>query len=111
MDRDYYLVPWQSAQGIVLIVQVDAKTGSMSGAAPVNLPQYRLVLPEHEALGIASGKSARPLIGEPTLVWRPCRESSSPFQPFYRMATQGGECFVGAGGAFYPALTPFGQGG
>lgn len=110
-DRDYYIVPWVSAAGINLIVQVNAITGIMSAAAPLNRPLQQLVISGLEAMRIASRESDQPVMAEPVLVWRPCRESSDPLQPFYQIKLKDGECFIGSDGAFYTTLTPFGQGG
>src|SRR5262245_4128588 len=79
-DRDYYLVPWKAESGIVLIGQVDASTGVMSNAAPLPIPLSRLVMSPEEARRIVDERWHPSIIGEPRLVWCPCRESSSPFQ-------------------------------
>lgn len=110
-DLDYFLVPWQSADGIHLIVQVSAKTGSMLGAAQLDRPVLQMVMSDSEALRIAKLESGRPITDKPILMWRPCRESSSPYQPFYRIRTQDGDRFIGSDGSIHPALTPFEKGG
>jgi hypothetical protein len=109
--RDYYLVPWVAERGIVLVVQVDASTGVMSNAVPLPNPLSRLVISPEEAQRAVDESWHPSVMGEPRLVWCPCRESSSPFQPFYQIATEKGEAFVGVDGSVYPRLTPFGKGG
>jgi hypothetical protein len=108
---DYYLVPWQDKRGIVLVVQVDAWSGVMSGAAVLSTPLPRLVMSPDEARQAVAARLSQRVIGEPQLVWRPCRESASPFQPLYQVPVAGGEAFVSVDGAVYRSLTPFGKGG
>ena len=110
-NRDYYLVPWLEDRGIVLIVQVDASTGAMSSATPLPKPLPRLVSSPNEARRVVLEALNRRSTGEPRLVWRPCRESSSPLQPFYQVSTEKGDVFVGVDASVYASLTPFGKGG
>ncbi|HSU83081.1 MAG TPA: hypothetical protein VLR69_11730, partial [Thermoanaerobaculia bacterium] len=74
-------------------------------------PIPRVVVPPAEAERIVRERTGLSVVAEPRLVWLPCRESSSPFLPFYRIATGGGDLFVGADAAVHPRLTPFGKGG
>jgi len=109
--HDYYLVPWQDQRGIVFVVQVDAWSGIMSSSAVLPSPLPRLVMSPEEARRLVADRLGRTVIGEPDLVWQPCRESASPLQPLYHVALDNGEAFVGVDGSIYPSLTPFGKGG
>ncbi len=109
--HDYYLVPWQSERGIVLIVQVDAQSGAMSAVAAPAAPLARLTVTSEDAQRIVSSRLGVRAIGEPRLVWRACRESTSTFQPLYQVPVEDGEVFVGADGSVYRSLTPFLKGG
>ena len=110
-DRDYYLVPWQDRQGIAFVVQIDAQSGAMSSLARLPTPLPRIVVTPEEARRAVADQLHRRVVGEPRLVWRPCRESASPLQPLYHVAVEEGNAFVGVDGAAYPRLTPFGKGG
>jgi hypothetical protein len=110
-DRDYYLVPWEDQRGIVLVVTVDASRGEMLSAAALPNPLAQLVVSPDEARRAVESRFGNHTIGEPKLVWRPCHESASPFQPLYQIAVEGGEAFVGVDGSVYRRLTPFGKGG
>jgi len=110
-DRAYYLVPWTGSRGVELIVQVDMASGAMAGLVTLPQPIPRVVVPPAEAERIVRERTGLSVVAEPRLVWLPCRESSSPFLPFYRIATGGGDLFVGADAAVHPRLTPFGKGG
>jgi Acetoacetate decarboxylase (ADC) len=46
----------------------------------------------------------------PTLVWRPCEESRSPFYPFHQITVGGVTIYVGYDGRVYPALHDLGRG-
>jgi hypothetical protein len=109
--HDYYLVPWQSEHGILLIVQVDAQSGAMSAVAAPSAPLARLTIAPEDAQRIVSSRLGVRAIGEPRLVWRACRESASSFQPLYQVLIEDGEAFVGADGSVYRSLTPFLKGG
>ena len=109
--QPYYLVPWHDPRGIVLIVQVDATSGSMSSTALVKTPLRRLTISDGEAQRIVSERLGVPVLGQPKLVWAPCRESASPFQPFYQVPIVGGQAFVDMLGTLHVNLTPFGKGG
>ena len=109
--RDYYLVPWQDQRGILVIIQVDASTGEMSSAAALHTPLPRLVMSPSDACRALETQLNKRVIGQPKLVWQPCRESASPLQPFYHIMTEGGDAFVTVGGSVYRSLTPFGKGG
>lgn len=110
-DRAYYLVPWAGDRGIELVVQVDASSGIMASAAHLPQPLPRLVIAPEEARRVVRERAGRRARGEPRLVWRPCRESSSPLQPLYQVPTDEGDVFVGVDAAVYQQLTPFGRGG
>jgi hypothetical protein len=64
-----------------------------------------------DAARAAADALGRRVVGQPQLVWRPCRESAGPLQPLYRVVTEGGEAFVSAAGIVHRTLTPFGRGG
>ncbi len=107
----YYLVPWQQPQGIAAIVQIDAHTGTLASVATHSTPQRSLVLSHEELRRHIAAQSTLRVRGDPTLVWQPCRETSSPFLPLYRVPTDAGHLFVGMNGVLHHRLTPFGKGG
>ena len=46
----------------------------------------------------------------PTLVWRPCQESRSPYYPFYQITVGGVTIYVGYDGRVYSTLHDLGRG-
>jgi hypothetical protein len=109
--QGYYLVPWQDERGILLIVQVDARTGALSSLAALSSPLERLVLRGEEARRIVQERTNARVVGEPRLVWQPCREAANPLQPFSQVFIEGGSVFVSGCGKVHNTLTPFGKGG
>ena len=84
-EHDYYLVTWADEQGIRLIAQVDAVTGALASAAPLQQPLPRLMIDASEARRLVIENLDPDVIGEPQIVWYPCRESASSFLPFYQI--------------------------
>lgn len=107
----YYLVPWQQVRGIAAIIQIDAQTGLLASVATPSTFQQALVISKEELWRQIAAQSTLRVIGDPTLVWQPCRETASPFLPLYRVPTDGGHLFVGMNGVLHQQLTPFGKGG
>jgi hypothetical protein len=110
-SRGYYLVPWVNPSGIVLIVEVDASTGSLSSVVPLAQPMPRLGINPTEARSAVTGGSGGLSTDEPQLVWQPCRESASPLRPFYQVDIDAGHVYVDMDGKVYTNLTPFSKGG
>jgi len=107
----YYLVPERSPAGIAAIAQVDASTGSLQSVARLPQPVPQMIISPRQAAEAASDSIGRRLTGAPELVWQPCRESSSPLRPFYRVRAAEHDLFVSIDGQVYEELTPFGKGG
>lgn len=108
---DYYLVPWIIEEGIALIVEVDASNGVMNSATPIPKPVPHLFLGPDEAMNIVYRQFPQRMFGKPLLVWRPCRESTSPLQPLYEIPFESGVLYVGMDGSVFQSLTPLGLGG
>jgi intein/homing endonuclease len=95
--RLYYIVPYIDGEGNVpLLAHVDAdESGELAGvvAAPEGTTHFRDALTRQEVIERFAGRDVE--VGERTvsleaeqlyehLVWQPCKESLSPFWPFYR---------------------------
>lgn len=107
----YWLVPWYDQGAITAVVQVDAASGRMLSAGRLPVPVQRIVPAPAEAAEAVARQCGQPPSGELRLVWRPCRESSSPLAPLYEVPTASGEVFVAVDGSVHRSLTPFGRGG
>ena len=110
-DHNYYLVPWQDQRGVAIVIQVDASTGEMLSATVLPAPTPRIVMTPDEARRVVETQLKQRVTGKPKLVWRPSHESASQLRPFYQVAVEGGDVFVGVEGSVYRSLTPFGKGG
>jgi hypothetical protein len=59
---------------------------------------------------VAAGGASTPVAVEQTLVWRPCDQSHSPYQPFYVVNRGGFVEYVRVDGAVFTELTDYGGG-
>lgn len=109
-ERSFYLAPWRDKSGVVLVAQVDAASGALSSVAVLPEPVDDVVISKERARSLVMAR--RGLVsGDPQLVWRPCRESTSPLQPLYRVPIEGGAAYVAMDGTVHDRLTPLGKGG
>jgi hypothetical protein len=107
----YYLIPWLTKEGTALIAEVDANNGMMGSVSSLAKPIPHLFLEPDKAINIVSRKFPGRKFGKPLLVWRPCRETTSPLRPLYEIPFEGGVLYVDMDGAVFPSLTPLGLGG
>ena len=116
-DRFHYLVPFRSPRGTVAIASVDARTGDYQRAALLPKRDPTRVSAE-EATKLVAGRrlelpndQGRLLVRKqamalyPQLVWRPCRESLSPFYPFYLFIVGDRRIYVRVDGYVFTSLT------
>lgn len=107
----YYLVPWEITEGIVFLIEIDAKEGHLLGIVTYPKPIKFLFLSRSKALEAVSAKFPHYTFVKPKLVWKPCQESTSPIRPFYQIQFQKGNIYVDMEGLIYGDLTPLGKGG
>jgi hypothetical protein len=122
-DQFYYLVPVSSPPTLLGTAQIDAWDGellSFSSGADVGFRKPDV------------GKMVQSLVGTrlelrsdlpalrlydggfsiaPLLVWRPCRQSSSPYRPFRQIVVGGRVLYLDRDGTIYPSLTGLRAGG
>ena len=112
---DYFIASVHRADGTSARFAHDASTGTFLEAEGVRTPGARLseyvdAQQAFESL-ISLGPSATPSdVASAELVWRPCRESTSRFLPFWRFDIGGRVALVRADGARFDALTTTGRG-
>jgi hypothetical protein len=119
-DMFYYIVPVrESADVAPLAITVDALTGvyRQSAIRATDRGSVFTTLPRDRALKAVAGQSfdlpefgGRLLVREdalcqyPHLVWKPCRESLSPYYPFYKFTVGSQTLYVRTDGAVFTAL-------
>ena len=118
-DTFYYIVPWERRGRMTAAAAVDARFGDYMqaaslprpGVSPVANLDVEAVLRGLDRLVQLPEPYGRLLLRDelfcvyPTLVWRPCRESLSPFYPF-RMITVGSHrVYIRNDGAVFTQLT------
>jgi hypothetical protein len=119
LDSYYWLVPLRKERGTVVVASVDGRWGDYLQAVLSPKPRGNLFRfgPE-EALELVAGKRIE--LGEdrgrlfvrkqalcmyPYLVWRPCRESLSPYYPFYMFTVGDHRLYVRIDGMIFASLT------
>jgi hypothetical protein len=117
----YYLVPWETKEGVTALAQVDARFGIfhslhlrekparqefLSRDAILERMAYkRFELPEHRGRLVFYPEV---VALSPTLVWQPCQESYSPHLPFYQYTIGENTIYVRVDGEVFTQLTTTG---
>lgn len=125
LDRDdefYYLVVAHQAGKPAAILRGDALYGTFHGALELRNVERPPIIEREEALAalrqhvdLGEGLGRVPLREGgfsvyPTLVWRPCMESRSPYYPFHQITIGRRTVYVGYDGRVYPTLHDLGRG-
>jgi len=123
VDTFYYLVPMQRGGESTALVSIDGLYGTFNGAHGLAEPTRSLIVPREEVLKLLVNQTVNfderlggTIIREgalcfyPTMVWRPCWESRSPYYPFYQITVGGNQIYVGYDGTVYPVLHDLGKG-
>jgi peptidase C39-like protein len=118
-DTWYYIVPLQrSARRTTVVGRIDARSGMYRGAValPAGRESYSVLAREKVVSRVADRRFELPsLRGRilvrkeaiclyPTLVWKPCLESLSPYWPFYMISVGTDTIYVRIDGAIFTAL-------
>jgi hypothetical protein len=122
-DEYYYLVTLARGKATTALVRLDALRGTFLGAHAASESAGPAIIDREAALRIVRGRTVdfggdlgRIPIREgafcfyPALVWRPCRESRSPYYPFYQLTVGSSLIYVGVDGRVYPSLHDLGRG-
>jgi hypothetical protein len=119
LDSFYYIVPMQaSRKRVPVLASVDARFGYYRQAVALQSGTHLLPQVKREALlervvgqrFELEDRLGRLLVRKeawclyPTLVWRPCRESLSPFYPFHMFTAGAHRLYVRIDGAVFTTL-------
>jgi hypothetical protein len=118
VDSFYYLVPiLMGGDRASAMTLVDALSGAYLQAAALGIPGTMRILDAATALTLCVNRRfmlsnnrgsllVRPEAASvhPVMVWRPCAESKSPYQPFYVVTIGGDRLYVRSDGAVFTAL-------
>ncbi|MBA7491744.1 hypothetical protein ES702_02292 [subsurface metagenome] len=121
----YYIIPFlKGKREISVVAKMDALFGNILGAKVLTKPLEKLIISQdvvkEKVIGqnIELGKRMGKLKVHPeayclypTLVWKPCYESRSPYYPFYMITVGSHQIYIGYDGKIYPELHDFGPGG
>ncbi|MGA9596761.1 MAG: hypothetical protein WBV06_11425 [Acidimicrobiia bacterium] len=123
-DTFYYLVPMVSNDRASAFVSVDGRFGDYRETGALSRAQTVFeMLDPRRAVEMIAGRvfdldeplgrvRVRPdaYCLYPTLVWKPCRESLSPFYPFHMVTIGGHRLYIRVDGAVFTQLHPAGRG-
>ena len=123
-DAYYYIVPMVRNGAVTVMLRVDGLYGNFRGGRTFLEPVRRPFVDGKEVL---QKLIARPIeLGDkkgylvirkeaycfyPTMVWRPCKESRSPYYPFYMVTVGAHRIYIGYDGTVYTELHDIGPGG
>lgn len=123
-DAFYYIVPMIRNRAVTAMLQVDGLYGNFHGGKtfvrPIERPfvDGKKVLEKLIAKPIELGdKRGKIIIRKeaycfyPTMVWRACMESRSPYYPFYMVTVGANRIYIGYDGTVYTELHDIGPGG
>ena len=104
---NYYLVPFVRNGRTWVVADVNAELGTFMGASysENGLAEYPVVS-AGEASEIVRGEieNVGPL-RDIKLVWKPCKQSTQPYAPFWAVEVDGKMVYVGQDGQLYEELT------
>lgn len=116
-DSYYYMVPMKSEKAVTAMVLADGMNGSLQGCTAFKAPLKRPFLSQEQALErvldktIDLGNKAGTIkfregtfSSHPVLVWKPCRESLSPYYPFHMFTSGDKHVYVGHNGRIFTEL-------
>lgn len=121
-DEFYYIVTLTRAEEPLALVRIDGLYGTFQGAQLLSEPRFPLIDRDRalqalrvEAVDLSEYVGRIPIregafCFYPTLVWRPCWESRSPYYPFYQFTVGSSLIYVGYDGRVYPVLHDLGRG-
>lgn len=108
-DNYYYLIPFNKGEKTSVIVIVDAKSGEFLEASIKGKPEKYPRITEERAKEILFDKlkksKLRGKIISSFLVWEPCEESQSLYEPLWMFIVNNKKLFVGQDGKIYERLT------
>lgn len=108
--QKYYIVPFAFENNITLVAEIDAEDASLHSLTQIPRGGSYPLLTSREALNLAHSYFPEYNLGNPRLIWTPCRETASTLYPFYQIAHSGGSLYISMSGHVYSDLSPFGLG-
>jgi len=118
-DAYDYIVTYRTGDRVTARIRIDARTGRFAHAAGIDrecgsLTPYvdpagaleRLFGRSLDLQGVGGRVVRQQTVGRhPVLVWKPCRQSTSPFLPFYQFSVGDRLVYLRADGVWFDRLT------
>jgi len=105
-DKTYCLIVFGDGHSAKHVATVDGESGEVTMSAEIEGTEPQLSVDADQALKKAGLKK-----GQAELVWRPCRISLSPLQPFWQVRSETQTVYVDQQGVVWKSLEPAGPGG
>ena len=122
-DTFYYLLPMTKNDRVTSLLSIDALYGNFRGGQVFDKPIRKPFVDRNSIIKELLGKPVdlgdklgRVIIRDgtfcfyPIMVWKPCKESRSPYYPFYMITIGNRNIYVGYDGKFYSELHDMGRG-
>lgn len=109
-DSYYYIVPFNRNNRTTLLVIIDAKTGKFKETSYLREPIPYPKVNQEDAKKILTGylkdkKAEKPLLMKaPKLVWRPCHQTQSPYEPLWKIQIGSEVWFIDQKGKVYEKI-------
>jgi hypothetical protein len=109
-DSYYYIVPFNRNDKTTLVVNIDAKTGKLRETSYMREPMRYPRVNQEDAKKILIGylkdkKIEKPLsMKDPELVWRPCHQTQSPYEPLWKIQIGSDVWFIDQKGKVYEKI-------
>lgn len=107
----YFLVPWMDEDKVTLIVQINATNGEFQAVSIFEKMKESPIISCDSALKCAKTAYPKASFINRGLVWKPCEESTDPFNPFYLLEFGDSRVYVSMKCTILTSLTPLGKGG
>jgi hypothetical protein len=109
-DSFYYLVPFKAKKKTWVVVIVDAATGRFKESAKIRPAGIYPKISSTQAEKILGKRLQRNLsksplsLPPPMLVWRPCLQTQSPYEPLWRFRLEADVWFIDQTGKVYQQI-------
>lgn len=109
-DSYYYIVPFNRNDKTTLLVNIDAKTGKFKETSYLREPMRYPAVNQEEAKKILIGylkdkKTGKPLLMKtPKLVWKPCQQTQSSYEPLWKIQIGSDVWFIDQKGKVYEKI-------
>jgi hypothetical protein len=110
-DTFYYLVPFNLKDQTIIVVIIDAITGRFKECSELRQPGIypKVNASRAEKIILTHLQAQKPNVSSPTapphLVWKPCEQTQSPYEPLWCIQIDSTHWFIDQNGKIHPRIT------